>query len=203
MRSDADHERTCILIRRCRLPEPARRRGPLARDHQSGVRGRRGPPDHEPLGIEHRRIVRAIVDDAKRAFYTGTVTVNWATDENYQWDLPDGSGRFYIPDVAFIHLDATTAEEERAATALVVEVTSPTSPDTVLNDRTTKRVQYAKAGVPLYVLVDQELGRWTLFGLAEGWERYQVAADGAYGQEISLPAPLNFSLTTATWPRWK
>jgi Uma2 family endonuclease len=47
-----------------------------------------------PPGIEDRRIVRAIVDDVKRAFYTDAVTVNWATDENYQWDLPDGSGRF-------------------------------------------------------------------------------------------------------------
>jgi Uma2 family endonuclease len=131
------------------------------------------------------------------------ITINWATDENYQWDLPDGAGRFYIPDIAFIHPDARTAEEERAAISLVVEVTSPTSPDTVLNDRTTKPVQYARAGVPLYLLVDQELGRWTLFGLAEGWERYQVAADGAYGEEINLPAPLNFSLTSATWPRWK
>ena len=74
---------------------------------------------------------------------------------------------------------------------------------TVLNDRTTKPVQYAKAGVPLYLLVDQELGHWTLFGLAEGWQRYQMAADGAYGEEINLPAPLNFSLTTAGWPRWK
>ena len=63
---------------------------------------------------------------------------------------------------------------------------------TVLNDRTTKPVQYAKAGVPLYLLVDQELGRWTLFGLAEGWQRYQIAADGAYGEEINLPAPLQF-----------
>lgn len=51
-----------------------------------------------PPGIEHRRIVRAIVDDAKRAFYTGAITVNWAADENYQWDLPDGSGRFYVPE---------------------------------------------------------------------------------------------------------
>ena len=33
--------------------------------------------------------------------------------------------------------------------------------------------------------------------------REPVAADGAYGEEISLPVPLNFSLTTATWPRWK
>jgi Uma2 family endonuclease len=156
-----------------------------------------------PPGIEHRRIVRAIVDDAKRAFYTGTITVNWAADENYQWDLPDGSGRFYVPDLVLIHPDATTAEEERAAIVLVVEVTSPNSPDTVLNDRNTKPVQYAKAGVPLYLLVDQELSRWTLFGLAQGWKRYQVAADGTYGEEINLPAPLSFSLTTTGWPRWK
>jgi Uma2 family endonuclease len=156
-----------------------------------------------PPGIEHRRIVRAIVDDAKRAFYTGAIAVNWATDENYQWDLPDGSGRFYVPDLVFIHPDATTAEEERVAIALVVEVTSPSSPDTVLNDRTTKPVQYAKAGVLLYLLVDQELGRWTLFGLAEGWQRYQVVADGAYDEEINLPSPLSFSLTTASWPHWK
>jgi Uma2 family endonuclease len=156
-----------------------------------------------PPGIEPRRIVRAVVDNAKRAFYTGAIAVNWATDENYQWDLPDGSSRFYVPDLVFIHPDATTVEEERAAIALVVEVTSPTSPDTVLNDRTTKPVQYAKAGVPFYLLVDQELGQWTLFGLAEGWQRYQVAADGAYGEEINLPAPLNFSLTTADWPRRK
>ena len=156
-----------------------------------------------PPGIGPRRIVRAIADDAKRAFYTGAATVNWATDENFQWDLPDGSGRFYIPDITFIHPDATTAEEERAAIALVVEVTSPASPDTVLKDRTTKPVQYAKAGVPFCLLVDQELGRWTLFGLAEGWDRYQVAADGDYGEEISLPLPLNFSVITTTWPRWK
>jgi Uma2 family endonuclease len=77
-----------------------------------------------PSGIEHRRIVRAIGDDVKRAFYTGAIAINWATDENYRWDIPDGTGRFYIPDIAFIHPDATTPEEERAAIALVVEVSA-------------------------------------------------------------------------------
>jgi Uma2 family endonuclease len=156
-----------------------------------------------PPAIEHRRIVRAIVDDAKRAFYTGVISVNWATDENFQWDLPDASGRFYVPDLVFIHPDASTAAEEKAAIVLVVEVTSLNSPDTVLNDRSTKPVQYAKAGVPFSLLVDQELGRWTLFGLAEGWQRYQVAADGEYGTEVTLPAPLGFSLPTSAWPRWR
>jgi hypothetical protein len=54
--------------------------------------------------------------------------------------------------------------------------TSPASPDTVLNDRATKPREYAKAGVPLYLLVDQERAEWTLYALAEGWQRYQVAA---------------------------
>jgi hypothetical protein len=65
-----------------------------------------------------------------------------------------------------------------------------------------KPVQYAKAGVPLYLLVDQELSRWTLHGLAAGWQRYQIAADGQYGEDIPLPAPLKFRIPTGGWPRW-
>jgi Uma2 family endonuclease len=156
-----------------------------------------------PAGIEHRRIVRSIVKTAQQAFDAGSIEVNWETYENFQWDLPDDkSRRFYVPDLVFIHPDAVTAEEERAAIVLIVEVTSPSSPDTVLNDRTTKPVQYAKANVPLYLLIDQELGCWTLHGLHEGWQRYQVVAAGAYGEDIPLPSPLGFTIPTADWPRW-
>jgi Uma2 family endonuclease len=83
-----------------------------------------------------------------------------------------------------------------------VEVTSPTSRDAVYNDRTVKSAQYAKGGVPLYLLVDQERAGWTLHGLAEGWQRYQIVAEGAYGEDIELPAPLGFAIPTANWPRW-
>jgi hypothetical protein len=48
-----------------------------------------------------------------------------------------------------------------------------------------------------------ELAKWTLYGLAEGWQRYQVVAAGSYGDEISLPAPLGFGIETAGWPRWR
>ncbi|MGH3181924.1 MAG: Uma2 family endonuclease [Streptosporangiaceae bacterium] len=156
-----------------------------------------------PPGIEHRRIVHSIIDTAKEAYYTGKIAVNWTAFETYQWEFPDGSRRFYIPDIVFIHPDAVTAEEERAAIVLIVEVTSPTSQDTVFNDRTTKPVQYAKANAPLYLLVDQELGRWTVHGLAEGWQRYQIVADGAYGEDIPLAAPLGFTIPTGGWPRWR
>jgi hypothetical protein len=55
--------------------------------------------------------------------------------------------------------------------------------------------------VPLYLLVDQERRTWTLHALAEGWQRYQVAADGRFGEPVPLPAPFGFSLPTAGWPR--
>jgi Uma2 family endonuclease len=156
-----------------------------------------------PAGIEHRRIVRSIVKTAQQSFDAGRINVNWETYENYQWEIPDDKARrFYVPDLVFIHPDAITAEEERANVVLIVEVTSPTSRDTVYNDRTVKPTEYAKAGVPLYLLVDQEIARWTLHGLAQGWQRYQIAAAGAYGEEIPLPKPLGFAIPTANWPRW-
>jgi Uma2 family endonuclease len=99
------------------------------------------------------------------------------------------------------HPGAVTVEEERASIALIVEVTSPPSRDAVFNDRTVKPAQYAKGGIPLYLLVDQELGKWTLSGLAEGWQRYQIVAEGTYGEEIPLPEPLGFAIPTADWPR--
>ncbi len=154
-----------------------------------------------PPGLEHRKIVSSIVTSINRAYKSPT-PIDWSVySNNFQWDLPDGNGRFYVPDVVVVHPDARTREEERAAIALVVEVTSPASPDTVLNDRETKPRQYAKAGLPLYLLVDQERGEWTLYALAEGWQRYQVAAGGKYGEQIPLPPPFGFEIATADWPR--
>jgi Uma2 family endonuclease len=156
-----------------------------------------------PAGIEHRRIVRSIVKTAQQTFDAGRINVNWETYENYQWEIPDDKARrFFVPDLVFIHPDAMTAEEEQANIVLIVEVTSPTSRDTVYNDRTVKPVEYAKADVPLYLLVDQEIARWTLHGLAQGWQRYQIVTEGAYGADIPLPEPLGFAIPTADWPRW-
>jgi Uma2 family endonuclease len=153
-----------------------------------------------PPGFEHRRIVPSIVTSLVRA-YLSLTQVNWSVySEDFQWDLADKTGRFYVPDVVVVHPDARTREEERAAIALVVEVTSPSSPDTVLNDRETKPKQYARAGIPLYLLADQELGSWSLHALAPGWQRYQVAADGKFGEPIPLPEPFGFEIATDDWP---
>jgi Uma2 family endonuclease len=151
-----------------------------------------------PPGFEHRMIM----DSLNRAFYT-SLSAEWRIhSQDFQWELADGSRRFYIPDLVAVRPGATP-DDERAAIAMIVEVTSPTSPDTVLNDRATKPKEYAKAGVPLYLLVDQERGEWTLFGLAEGWQRYQVAAAGKYGEPVPLPPPFDFEVATSDWPRYQ
>jgi Uma2 family endonuclease len=153
-----------------------------------------------PPAPEHRMIVRLITREIDRAYVRGQTPIEWTIDsENYQWDLPDGSRRFYVPDVVVSHSGAQAPQEARDSIALVAEVTSPASADTVYNDRVVKPAQYAKAGVPLYLLVDQERGSWALHGLGDK-PGYQVLAAGKYGENIPLPPPFGFSIPTSDWP---
>lgn len=147
-----------------------------------------------PPGFRHRVVVRDLVRSFNRA------ETEWAVSENFQWNLPDGR-RFFVPDLVVAYPGAASNEQEQERIVLVAEVTSPDSHDTVLNDREVKPKEYARGGVPLYLLVDQERRTWTLHALAEGWQRYQVAADGRFGEPVPLPAPFGFSLPTAGWPR--
>jgi Uma2 family endonuclease len=152
----------------------------------------------DPPAFEHREIVRLIARSFERAYLTSATAVEWTVYAgDYQWDLPDDTRRYYVPDITVIYPGA----QQREAIAMVVEVTSPSSADTVYNDRTVKPKQYAKGGIPFYLLVDQERVGWTLSGLAAGWQRYQVAVEGKYGEAIPLPEPFGFILETAGWPR--
>jgi Uma2 family endonuclease len=155
-----------------------------------------------PAGFEHRTIIEAIVDVIKAAYYTSQTETNWAVhSENFQWDLLDSPQRFfYVPDLVVTRKGARSTTEEREGIELIVEVTSPGSPKTVVNDREVKPKEYAKGGVPLYLLVDQEFGTWTLHALTKGWARYQILADGRYGEKIHLPAPFGFDIPTDDWP---
>jgi Uma2 family endonuclease len=156
-----------------------------------------------PAGIEHRTILRSIVQTINGSYYTGQTPINWAANsENFQWDLPDDTRRFFVPDLVVTRPDATTVTEEREGIELIVEVTSPASPPTVVDDREVKPKEYAKGGVPLYLLVDQEFGTWTLHAFTEGWARYKIVADERYGEKIHLPDPFGFDIPTDDWPSY-
>ncbi|WP_419996722.1 Uma2 family endonuclease [Streptomyces boninensis] len=76
--------------------------------------------------------------------------------------------------------------------AMVVEVTS-TKPEA---DRITKRRSYARAGIPLYLLVDRDRETVTLFSDPR-LQDYTATHTAPFGEPLHLPAPFGFDLETA------
>ncbi|KJS53414.1 hypothetical protein VM98_25340 [Streptomyces rubellomurinus subsp. indigoferus] len=75
--------------------------------------------------------------------------------------------------------------------AMVVEVTSG-KPD---QDRIAKRHCYARAAIPLYLLVDREKAQLSLFGKPHR-EEYTEVHLAAFGEPLALPEPFDFDLDT-------
>jgi Uma2 family endonuclease len=80
---------------------------------------------------------------------------------------------------------------------LVVEVTSPDRRD-LNRDRVTKYTAYARAGIPLYLLVDRydEEGFTTLYSNPSG-SQYLDAHKVPFGEKLTLPAPFEVEVDTA------
>jgi Uma2 family endonuclease len=108
----------------------------------------------------------------------------------------------YVPDIAVVPDDvlAKCAEYvEASAAELIVEVTSKSNAS---NDRIAKAAGYARAGVPLYLLVD----RWapagptiTLYGEPTG-DVYRPLQTVKFGDELVLLAPFELTLDTGIFP---
>ncbi|MEU9132088.1 Uma2 family endonuclease [Kitasatospora sp. NPDC048540] len=103
-------------------------------------------------------------------------------------------GRF-IPDAAVAPVGHFRAQEpwaDPAGVLLVLEVTS-TNPG---KDREAKRLGYASAGIPCYLLIDRDESHATLFtDPADG--DYTAHIQVPFGKPLDLPAPFSFALDTA------
>ncbi|MGJ5750969.1 Uma2 family endonuclease [Streptomyces puniciscabiei] len=75
--------------------------------------------------------------------------------------------------------------------AMVLEVTS-TKPTA---DRDAKRHCYARAGIPLYLLVDRDTSSVTLFSDPRN-EDYRQHSTVPFGKSLALPEPFGFELET-------
>lgn len=111
--------------------------------------------------------------------------------------IPD-EGRL-IPDAVFApaELDAFHNAPSWMPTdgiELVLEVTS-SRPDL---DRNAKRHAYAGAGIPLYLLVDRQHRRVTLFSHPTH-DDYSRTCAAAFGDKLDLPKPFDFALDTAAF----
>lgn len=74
---------------------------------------------------------------------------------------------------------------------MVVEVTSSDK----IRDRETKRLAYAAANIPLYLLVDREFQQVTLFS-DPMQEDYSSSLIKQFGGVIKLPEPFSCELDT-------
>ncbi|WP_330296848.1 Uma2 family endonuclease [Streptomyces sp. NBC_00503] len=101
----------------------------------------------------------------------------------------------WIPDVLVAPEDAEEHSSEdgigikASAVQLIVEVVSPGS-DGITRDRTRKRREYARAGIPVYVLIDDhdENGTVTVLTAPDpDAATYRDEVRAAYGTTITIP----------------
>jgi Uma2 family endonuclease len=81
-----------------------------------------------------------------------------------------------------------------AGVAMVLEVTSSDP----YRDRDAKRHAYAGAAIPLYLLVDRQFDRVTLFG-DPAHDDYKRTLSVPFGDALELPKPFGFTLDTASF----
>lgn len=100
------------------------------------------------------------------------------------------------PDATFAPLDLRLFRGappwmDATGVAMVAEVTS-TKP---VQDRIAKRHCYARAEIPLYLLIDREESRVSTFSKSEGDEYTEVHL-APFGKPLELPEPFGFELDT-------
>lgn len=83
---------------------------------------------------------------------------------------------------------------------MVVEVTSYDS-DTDGRDRREKPLAYARAGIPVYLLVDREVREVTVFSEPDGG-RYEDVHIVPFGKDVELPDPVGITLHTEPLKDW-
>jgi len=109
------------------------------------------------------------------------------------------TGERYVPGLVVLP-ESEIQNDERLYSAeaclLAVEVTSPSNPG---NDRVQKLRGYARAGVPLYLLVDAVERTVSLFGDPVNGV-YVAHATVPYGGKIRIPEPFDVTIDTAEFP---
>lgn len=84
---------------------------------------------------------------------------------------------------------------------LVSEIVSPSS---TREDREVKPARYAKAGIPVYLLIDRlgQPGVVTVFSGpgGDGYAKTETMRAGPGGGRLVIPAPVNVTLDTTTMP---
>ncbi|MGO4635548.1 Uma2 family endonuclease [Streptomyces sp. 2RAF24] len=108
--------------------------------------------------------------------------------------LPDGSK--VIPDLVIAPKGSYSDRQEWHATSAVLLVAEVTSTSTAGRDRLQKIRGYARAGIPIYLVIDREKGEAVVCSEPAG-DDYTHKAAHKLGAIAQLPHPLGFDLDTS------
>jgi Uma2 family endonuclease len=101
-----------------------------------------------------------------------------------------------VPDMVIAPKGTFDDNEEWHEPAGVILVAEVTSTSTAERDREKKIHGYARAGIPVYLLIDREEGEVTVYSDPSG-DDYTKAPKHKLGLAVPLPSPLGFELDTA------
>ncbi|MDX3454003.1 Uma2 family endonuclease [Streptomyces sp. ME02-8801-2C] len=101
-----------------------------------------------------------------------------------------------VPDLVVAPKGSFDDEEEWHDSAPVLMVAEVTSSSTAARDRDKKIRGYARAGIPVYLLIDREEGEVLVHSEPSG-DDYATSLKHKLGLTVPLPAPLGFELDTA------
>jgi Uma2 family endonuclease len=107
------------------------------------------------------------------------------------------------PDGILAPIDAFVGAGEWASAngvVMTVEVTSSDS-DTNQRDRVDKPAAYAQTGIPIYLLIDREKTVLVVHTNPDG-DRYRDVHTAAFGDIVTLPAPVGITLDTTPLLDW-
>ncbi|MFF9626297.1 Uma2 family endonuclease [Streptomyces griseosporeus] len=112
-------------------------------------------------------------------------------------DVPGASGTGHVvPDLVVAAKGSFDNKNEWHDPSPVLLVAEVTSDSTAERDREKKIHGYARAGIPVYLLIDRQEGEVTVYSEPSG-DSYARAPKHKLGQAVPLPAPLGFELDTA------
>ncbi|MFD9327243.1 Uma2 family endonuclease [Streptomyces sp. NPDC060065] len=145
-----------------------------------------------PANGEHEEIVSEIVDQVAERRATRTLRSYTGIGLN----VPGASETGHvIPDLAIASKGSFDDEEEWHAPSAVLLVAEVTSTSTADRDREKKIHGYARAGIPVYLLIDREEAEVTVYSDPSG-DGYAKGPKHKLGLTVPLPAPLGFELDT-------
>ncbi|MEU6373663.1 Uma2 family endonuclease [Streptomyces sp. NPDC046909] len=146
-----------------------------------------------PANGEHEEFVSELTDqvverrhDRSLRNYTGIgLNVPGASDTGH-----------VVPDLVIAPKGSFDDKEEWHEPSTVLLVAEVTSTSTAERDRDKKIRGYARAGIPVYLLIDREEAEVIVYSEPSG-DEYAQGPKHKIGLTVPLPAPLGFDLDTA------